>query len=40
MVFALIDTETRRWNADLVRSLFLPFEANTVINMPLSDNLP
>ena len=40
MVFALIDTETRRWNADLVRSLFLPFEANTVINMPLSYNLP
>ncbi|KAL0009246.1 hypothetical protein SO802_010748 [Lithocarpus litseifolius] len=40
MVSALIDTETRRWNADLVRSLFFPFEANTIINMPLSYNLP
>ena len=40
MVLALIDSETRRWNADLVWSLFLPSEVNTIINMPLSYNLP
>ena len=40
MVYAFIDAETRRWKADLVRSLFLPFEANTILNMPLSYNLP
>ena len=40
MVSALIDIEKRSWKADLVRSMFLPFEANTIINMPLSHNLP
>ena len=40
MVLALIDSETRRWNADLVWSLFLPSKVNTIINMPLSYNLP
>ena len=40
MVLALIDSETRRWNADLVWSLFLPSKVNTIINMPLSYNFP
>ena len=40
MVSAPIDVETRRWKVDLVRSLFLPFEAKTILNMPLSYNLP
>ena len=40
MVSTLIDAETRRWKADLVRLLFLPFKANTILNMPLSYNLP
>ena len=40
MVSTLIDAENKRWKADLVRSLFLPFEANTILNIPLSYNLP
>ena len=40
MVSSLIDSENRRWNAELIRSLFLPFEANTILNIPLSYNLP
>ena len=28
MVSNLIDKDTRRWKADLVRAFFLPFEAN------------
>ena len=40
MVSALIDKETRRWKTDLVKSLFLPFEANTILNIPLSYSLP
>lgn len=40
MVSTLIDRDTKRWNADLVRSIFLPFEANAVLNIPLSHNLP
>ena len=40
MVSSLIDKDTRRWKADIVRSLFLPFEAQTILNIPLSFNLP
>ncbi|XP_075649649.1 uncharacterized protein LOC142620109 [Castanea sativa] len=40
MVSSLIDIENRRWNAELIRSLFLPFDANTILNIPLSYNLP
>ncbi|XP_030922977.1 uncharacterized protein LOC115949847 [Quercus lobata] len=40
MVSSVIDSENRRWNAELIRSLFLPFEANTILNIPLSYNLP
>ena len=39
-VSALIDRDTRRWKADVVRSLFLPFEVSTILNIPLSHNLP
>ena len=39
MVLALIDCDTRRWRADLVKSLFLPFEARTILNIPISYNL-
>ena len=38
MVSALIDKESKRWNADIV--LFLPFEENIILNIPLSYNLP
>ena len=39
-VSALIDRDTRRWKSDVVRSLFLPFEARTILNIPLSHSLP
>ena len=39
MVLALIDHETRRWKAELIRAVFLPFEVDTILNMPLSYNL-
>ena len=39
MVSALIDYNTRRWKADLIQSIFLPFEAKTIINIPISYNL-
>ena len=40
MVSTLIDRDTKRWKANLVKSLFLPFEANIVLNIPLNHNLP
>ena len=39
MVSALIHYDTRRWRADLVNSIFLPFEAKTILNIPISYNL-
>ena len=39
MVSALIDHETR-WKFELIQDVFLPFEADTILNMPLSYNLP
>ena len=38
-VSALIDRDTRRRKSDVVRSLFLPFEVRTILNIPLSHNL-
>ena len=40
MVSTLIDHETRRWKVELIRAVFLPFEADTILTMPLSYNLP
>ena len=40
MVSALIDKDTRSWKVELIRSLFLPFKAITILNMPLSHKLP
>ena len=40
MVSALIDRETKRRKVDMVKSLFLPFEAEMILNIPLSYNLP
>ena len=39
-VSTLIDRDTRRWKCDIVRSLFLPFEARTILNIPLCHSLP
>ena len=40
MVSSLIDLGSKWWKADLVRSLFLPFEACEILKIPLSYNLP
>ncbi|KAK9983991.1 hypothetical protein SO802_033516 [Lithocarpus litseifolius] len=40
MVSSLIDKDTKWWKADVVYSLFLPFEANTILSILLSYNLP
>ena len=40
MVSALIDEDTKRWKVDTLKSLFLPFEVETILNIPLSHNLP
>ena len=40
MVSALIDEETKRWKFDTLKSLFLPFEVETILNIPLSYSLP
>ncbi|KAK9984557.1 hypothetical protein SO802_034082 [Lithocarpus litseifolius] len=40
MVSSLIDVDTRWWKVDMVRSIFLPFEASTILKIPLNYNLP
>ena len=39
-VSTLIDRDMRRWKVDVVKSLFLPFEVRTILNIPLNHNLP
>ena len=36
MVSSLIDRETRWWKANVVRELFLPFEKEIILKIPLS----
>ena len=40
MVSSLIDKETKWWKPNVVRTLFLPFEADTILKIPLSQRLP
>ena len=40
MVSSLIDENTIWWKPDLVNSLFLHFEDNEILKIPLSHNLP
>ena len=40
MVSSLIDQDTKWWKANVVRTLFLPFEANMILKIPLSQQLP
>lgn len=39
-VGALIDLISRSWNEGLVKQMFLPFEADRVLSIPLSHRLP
>ena len=40
MESSLIDNDTRWWKVEVVRSIFLPFEASTILKIPLNYNLP
>ena len=40
MVSSLIDPVTNWWRVDMVRVTFLPFEADLILRIPLSHNLP
>ncbi|XP_075633488.1 uncharacterized protein LOC142605945 [Castanea sativa] len=40
MVISLIDEDSKCWKSNLVRELFLPFEAETILRIPLSFSLP
>ena len=40
MVSALIDPLTKWWNVSLVRATFLPFEADSILRIPLSHSMP
>ena len=40
MVSSLIDPMTSWWRVDMVRATFLPFEADLILRIPLSHNLP
>ena len=40
MVSSLIDRVTKWWRVDMIRATFLPFEANLILRIPLSHNLP
>ena len=40
MVSLPIDKDTRCWKVDRVKWFFLPFEAETILNIPLSYSLP
>ncbi|KAL0013414.1 hypothetical protein SO802_000483 [Lithocarpus litseifolius] len=40
MVFSLIDSVSRWWKINAIRALFLPFDADTILKIPLSHNLP
>ena len=40
MVSSLIDFDTRWWKVDVIRATFLPLDANTILKIPISYNLP
>ena len=40
MVSALIDTDTKRWRKDRLENIFLPFEVETILSIPISFHLP
>ena len=40
MVSSLIDKDTKRWKISMLRNLFLPFEVEIILRIPLSYNLP
>ena len=39
LVSSLIDEDTKWWKVHTIKDLFLPFEASTILKIPLSYNL-
>ena len=39
MVSSLIDENTKWWKVNTIQALFLPFEANSLLKIPLSYNM-
>ena len=39
-VSELINTERKSWNEEVIRQLFLPVDADTILGIPLSNQLP
>lgn len=40
MVSSLIDPATKWWSAKVIKATFLPFEAETILKLPLNRNFP
>ena len=40
MVSSLINEDTKWWKVHTIKDLFLPFEASSILKIPLSYNLP
>jgi len=39
MVLALINVDTRSWRKDRLDNIFLPFEVETILNIPINHHL-
>ena len=40
MVSSLVDVDRRGWDAEKVRNMFLPYEADLILSIPVSTKLP
>ena len=40
LVFALIYSKIATWKSDIIHEMFLPFDAEAILSIPLSTSLP